>query len=343
MRSAAAVCRPMYAGVDRVAGVDLVSIWYELATALAVGRRLDPASGWPLLTLREAFDLARGWGLVLGGLGSTVEPVTHRWLEASRNLLGQHRGPDVVLPTAPALWEVGAELAGHVADLSVNPWRHATGGSIRPFGPWVRNAEAVAVRFDEKGRLLVANVNDPNDLEYALRRFFIAQGRTEREGKKRDRRNYVEINIGDALQILALWDKYAATAKPVGTAEGGTWRDPRGPWREFAALARALVAGKSPTDLYPVGEVEELWYQARRLGRDLSVLKDGQPQRGWSDFVDSVKDTVKGYAGAAANAGEAVGDAAGAVARKARGLFVPLAIGVGAVAGVGLIATILRK
>lgn len=307
---------------------DLVGAWHELAATLLHGRPVDPASGWPVLTTREAFEVAATWGRVLARMGDAAEPIAWRWLDESRALLAESRGPDELLPSSSALWEAGAGLLGRLA---------------------TRNAEMpISVRFDDKGRLLVANVNDPVDLDIALRRFFIAQGRTEREGtRQRGRRNYVEITVGDAIQLLGIWDKYAATAKPVPQAEGGMWRDPRGPWREFAAKARELIKDKKPDELYPVEQVEELWYQARHLGNDLSVLKDGQPQRGWSDFVDSVKDTVKGYAGAVGDAagavGGAVGDAAGAVARGAGGIIKPVAIGLGAIAGVALLATFLRK
>ncbi len=308
--------------------VDLVGAWYELAATLMRGRPVDPESGWPVLTTREAFEVASTWGRLLARLGDAVEPIAWRWLDDSRAALSESRGPDELLPSSSDLWEAGAALLARLA---------------------TRNAEPpISVRFDDKGRLLVANVNDPSDLEYALRRFFIAQGRTERKRKKsRDDRTYVEVTVGDAIQLLAIWDKYAATAKPVPMAEGGMWRDPRVPWREFAAKARELIKDKKPDELYPVDEVEELWIQMRRLGRDLSVLKDGQPQRGWSDFVDSVKDTIKGYAGAVGDAagavGGAVGDAAGAVARGAGGFVKPVAIGLGAIAGVALLATMLRK
>ena len=313
--------------------IDLVGAWYELGASLMRGRPVDPASGWPVLTTREAFEVARSWGLVLSRLGAAVEPVAWRWLDESRALLADSAGPDELLPSSSALWEVGALLLGSLA---------------------TRNADAVpiAVRLDDKGRLLVSNVNDPSDLEYALRRFFIAQGRAERERKKsRENRTYVEVTVGDAVQLLALWDKYAATAKPVPMAEGGMWRDPRGPWREFTTKARALIEGKAPAGLYPVEEVEELWIQMRRLGRDLAVLQEGQPQRGWSDFVDAVKDRTIGLlkgtgdvAGAVVGGvGVAASDAAGAVARGASGLLKPIAIGLGVVAAVGVGAMVLRK
>jgi hypothetical protein len=276
-----------------------------------------------MLTTREALEIAEAWAVLLTRLGRAVESIAAQWVEESRALLAESLGPDELLPTSPALWDVGAFLLGSLGA------RNAAGD------------QPPTIRLDDKGRLLVAGVNDPNDLEYALRRFFIAQGRAERPRRRsRSDRTYVEVTVGEGLQLLALWDKYAATAKPVPMAEGGMWRDPRGPWREFATKARELLAGKSPTELYPVEEVEDLWIAMRRLGRDLSVLKDGQPQRGWSDFVDSVKGTVKGYAGAVGDAGAVV---AGAATRSAGKLVKPIAIGAGAIAGVALLATLVRR
>jgi len=313
--------------------VDLVAVWYELGAALMRGRPVDPASGWPVLTTREAFEVAQSWALVLSRLGELVEPIAWRWLDESRALLAESVGPDELLPSSSELWEVGASLLRSLAT------RNA-------FDP----AAAISVRVDEKGRLLVANVDDPLWLELALRRFFIAQGRKERPRKKsRQDRPYVEISVGEARQVIAIWDKYADTAKPLEE-----YRDPRGPWREVAARAAVLMAGKKPDDLYPVEEVEDLWIAQRRLGLDYSVLKDNQPRLGWSGYVDAVKDRVANLLEGAGDAASAVGDAAseagGAVvgaakgaAGAARGLFKPLLVGAGVLGGVVLVAALVKK
>jgi hypothetical protein len=204
-------------------------------------------------------------------------------------------------------------------------------------------AAEIAVSFDANKRLLVANVNDPLWLEMALRRFFIAQGRAEKPRKKsRQDRTYVEVSVGEAQQIIELWNKYVAAAKPVEN-----YRDPRGPWREFAARAAKLMEGKRPDELYPVEEVEDLWIAQRRLGLDLSVLKDNQPPKGWAAYVNAAKamasDLLDGAGDAASAVGGGVKDAAGAVARGASGLLKPIAIGLGVVAAVGVGAMVLRK
>ncbi|HEX5633973.1 MAG TPA: hypothetical protein VFX50_12130, partial [Gemmatimonadales bacterium] len=175
------------------------------------------------------------------------------------------------------------------------------------------------------------------------RRFFVSQGRAERPRKTRGpTRTYAEVTVGEARQLIEVWNRYAATAKPV---EG--YRDPRAPWRAFVARAEQLMAGKRPGDLYPVEEAEALWVAQWSLGRDLSVLKDGQPRRGWSVYIEAVKertaDLLDGAGDAASAVGGAASGAAKAVARGAGGLLKPVALGVGAVAGVALIATLLRR
>lgn len=308
------------------AGTDLVGAWYELGATLSRGRPVDPVSGWPVLTTREAFELARSWALLLARLGRAVEPLAWRWLDESRALLADSIGADELLATSPALWEVGAELVAYLAPRN-------------GFDP----AASISVRFDENGHLVVSNVNDPNWLELALRRFFIAQGRTEKPRQKsRQDRPYVEITIGEAAQVIELWNRYAATAKPV---DG--YRDPRGPWRDFAAQASTVIAGKPPTDLYPVDQVEDLWIAQRRLGLDLSVLKDGQPPRGWSAYVAAAKATIADLAGGAVGAGGAVAgavaDAGGAVAKAAGGLLKPIAIGAGVIGAAVLVTALVRR
>lgn len=316
--------------------VDLVGAWYDLGRSLVRGRPIDPVSGWPVLTTREAFEVARSWALVLARMGEAVEPIAWRWLDESRALLADSDGPDELLPTSSELWEVGASLLQ----------RLATRNAYDP-------SASIAVRFDANKRLLVANVDDPNWLELALRRFFIAQGRAEREPvKSRQKRNYVEISVGEAQQVIELWSKYADAAKPLDD-----YRDPRGPWREFAARAAQLMNGKKPDELYPVEEVEDVWIQTRRLGLDLSVLKDGQPPKGWSAYVNAAKamasdlldgagDAASAVGGAAADAGGAVvggvKEAAGAVGGGLKSILKPLAIGAG-VLGAGVLAVVLVK
>lgn len=306
--------------------VDLVGAWYALGRSLVPGRPVDPASGWPVLTTREAFELARSWGLVLARLGPSVESIAWRWLDESRALLAESQGPDELLPSSAALWEVGASLVGTLAARNAGK-------------PW----DEIAIRFDEQGRLIVSNVNDPLWLEPALRFFFIGQGRAMRPRKKsRQDRPYVEITVGDAQQVIALWDMYAAAAKPIDN-----YRDPRGPWREVAARAAQTMSGKRPDELYPVEEVEDLWIAQRRLGLDLSVLKDNQPPKGWQAAIGAVKamasDLLDGAGDAASAVGGGVKDAAGAVARGASGLLKPLAIGLGIVGALGVGALVLRK
>ncbi len=321
------------------AGADLVGAWYALGRSLVAGRPVDPASGWPVLTTRDAFELARSWALVLARLGPAVEPIAWRWLDESRALLAESEGPDALLPSSVELWEVGASLVGALAPRNAGEAK-----------PWDR----ISIRLDENKRLLVANVDDPLWLEPALRHFFIAQGRAERPKRKsRQDRPYVEISVGEAQQVIELWSKYVAAAKPLDD-----YRDPRGPWREFSARAAQLMSGKRPDELYPVEEVEELWIAQRRLGLDLSVLKDNQPPRGWSAYVNAAKamasDLLGGAGDAASSAGGAVKDAAvavgggvkdaaGAVARGASGLLKPLAIGLGIVGALGVGALVLKK
>lgn len=315
--------------------VDLVGAWYDLGRALVRGRPVDPVSGWPVLTTREAFEVARSWARVLSRMGQAVEPIAWRWLDESRALLAESDGPDELLPSSSELWEVGASLLGSLAT------RNA-------FDP----AAEIAVRFDAK-RLMVANVNDPLWLEIALRRFFIAQGRAEKPRKRsRQDRPYVEISVGEAQQVIELWSKYVAAAKPLDD-----YRDPRGPWREFSARAAQLMSGKKPDELYPVEEVEDLWIAQRRLGVDLSVLKDNQPPKGWSAYVNAAKamasdlldgagDAASVVGGAAADAGGAVvggvKDAAGAVGGGLKSILKPLAIGAG-ILGAGVLAVVLVK
>ena len=307
------------------AGADLVGAWYELGRSLVAGRPVDPASGWPVLTTREAFELSRSWALVLARLGAAVEPIAWRWLDESRALLAESVGPDELLPSSAELWEVGASLVGALTRNAGKPW------------------DEIAIRFDEQKRLIVSNVNDPLWLEPALRFFFIGQGRTMRpKQKSRQDRPYVEITVGEAQQVIELWSKYVAAAKPLDD-----YRDPRGPWREFSARAALLMSGKRPDELYPVEEVEDLWIAQRRLGLDLSVLKDNQPPKGWKAAIGAVKamasDLLDGAGDAASAVGGGVKDAAGAVARGASGLFKPLAIGLGVVGALGVGALVLRK
>lgn len=320
------------------AGADLVGAWYALGRSLVAGRPVDPASGWPVLTTRDAFELARSWALVLARLGPTVEPIAWRWLDESRALLAESEGPDALLPSSVELWEVGASLVGALAPRNAGEAK-----------PWDR----ISIRLDENKRLLVANVDDPLWLEPALRHFFIAQGRAERPKRKsRQDRPYVEISVGEAQQVIELWSKYVAAAKPLDD-----YRDPRGPWREFSARAAQVMSGKRPDELYPVDEIEDLWIATRRLGLDLSVLKDNQPPRGWSAYVNAAKamasdlldgagDAASAAGGAVADAGGAVvggvRDAAGAVGGGLKSILKPLAIGAG-ILGAGALAVVLVK
>lgn len=318
-------------------GGDLVGAWYELGRSLVTGRPVDAASGWPVLTTREAFELARSWALVLMRMGDAVEPIAARWIDESRALLAESVGPDELLPSSGALWEVGAALLGSLT-------RNA-------FDPSVE----IRVSFDANKRLLVSNVNSPLLLDLALRRFFVAQGRTEKRSEKNGRA-YVEISVGEAQQVVELWRKYVAQAKPLDN-----FRDPRDELREWAGRAATAMEGKGPDELYPVGEAEELWAGQRRIGNTLAVLKDNQPPKGWAAYADAAKATVKAMAsdlldgasdaastvgGAVADAGGAaiggVKDAAKAVERGVSGILKPLAIGAG-ILGAGVLAVVLVK
>lgn len=318
------------------AGADLVGAWYALGRSLVAGRPVDPASGWPVLTTRDAFELARSWALVLARLGSTVEPIAWYWLDASRALLAESIGPDELLPSSVELWEVGASLVGALA--------------MRNAGkPW----DAIAVSIDDAGGLHVANVDDPQWLEVALRKFFAARGRAE---KQTPAGRYVEVSIGEATQLIALWDQYVAKVS-TKRLEAFT-ADPIDPWRAWSARVAGLIAGKPPGELFPVEEAPELWRQQRRLAVGISVIMNNQPLKGWSGFVTAAKavtgEWLNDAAGAAGAVGEgakdaavAVGgaakDAAGAVARGASGLLKPLAIGLGVVGALGVGALVLRK
>ena len=312
-------------------GVDLVGAWYELGRSLVTGRPVDAATGWPVLTTREAFELARSWALVLTRMGEAVEPIAARWIDEAGALLAASVGPDELLPSSSALWDVGAALL-----LTRNA-----------FDPSLE----IRVSFDANRRLMVSNVNSPLLLDLALRRFFVAQGRTEKRSEKNGR-VYVEISVGEAQQVVELWRKYVAQAKPLDN-----FRDPRDELREWAGRAEAAMAGKRPDELYPVGEAEELWAGQRRIGNTLAVLKDNQPPKGWaayadaakamaSDLLDSAGDAVSAAGGAVADAGGAaiggVKDAAKAVERGVGGILKPLAIGAG-ILGAGVLAVVLVK
>jgi hypothetical protein len=246
--------------------------------------------------------------------------------------------------------------------LRFSVWRHGTRSSAIDPSPllatWPRvritrarnvkdTSREISISLDDTGRLHVKNVADPLWLEVALRRFFISRGRTERPAvKSRQRKPYVEITIGEARQIIEIWDKYAASAKPLAD-----YRDPRGPWREFAARAAQLMSGKGPDELYPVADVEDLWIAQRRLGLDYSVLKDNQPLSGWSGFATAAWRVTSGWvsgAGSAASdaasaAVSAASDAVGAVGRGLRGLLTPILIGAGVVGGVVVVSMVARR
>ena len=319
------------------AGADLVGAWYALGRSLVAGRPVDPSSGWPVLTTRDAFELARSWALVLARLGATVEPIAWHWLDASRALLAESVGPDELLPSSVELWEVGASLAGALA--------------MRNAGkPW----DSIAVSIDAAGGLHVSNVDDPQWLEVALRKFFASRGRAEKQTAAGLR--YVEVSIGEATQVIALWDQYVAKVSTKRLAEFTA--DPIDPWRAWSARVAALIAGKPPDAPFPVEEAPELWRQQRRLAVGISVIMNNQPLKGWSGFVTAAKavtgEWLSDAAGAAGAVGEgakdaafAVGgaakDAAGAVARGASGLLKPLAIGLGVVGALGVGALVLRK
>lgn len=318
-------------------GVDLVGAWYELGRSLVTGRPVDPASGWPVLTTREAFELARSWALVLARLGDTVEPIAWRWLDESCALLAESVGPDELLPSSVMLWEVGAALVGAP--------RNAGEGK-----PW----DAIAVRLDDAGGLHVANVDDPLWLEIALRKFFAARGRAEKQTAAGLR--YVEVSIGEATQLIALWDQYVASVR--GKRLDAFTSDPIDGWRAWSTRAAGLVAGKPPEAPFPVEEAPELWRQQRRLANGISVILGNQPLRGWSGFITAAKNVTGEWLNDAAGAAGAVGegakdaalavggaakDAAGAVARGASGLLKPLAIGLGVVGAVGVGALVLRR
>jgi hypothetical protein len=254
---------------------------------------------------------------------------------------------------------LGADCARH---LRFEIWRHGTRSSSVDPAPllavWPRlriapprnspdTSRQISISFDDKGRLHVKNVADPLWLEPALRRFFVARGRTERPPiKSRQRRTYVEVTIDEARQIIEIWDKYANSAKPLAD-----YRDPRGPWRELTARAAQLMSGKAPDELYPVDEVEDLWIGQRRLGLDYSVLKDNQPLSGWSGFTTAAYQVTKGWltgaGGAAVDAASAVAstaaDAVGAVGRGLRGMFTPILIGAGVVGGVVIVSMVARR
>ena len=346
-------------------GGDLVGAWYELGRSLVSGRPVDPASGWPVLTTREAFELARSWALVLTRMGDAVAPIAARWIDDARALLAESVGPDELLPSSVALWEVGAALL-----------------APRNAGkPW----DGISVSLDAAGGLHVANVDDPNWLEIALRKFFASRGRAEREdpaGK------YVEVSIGEATQIIALWGQYVAKVKTKRLEKFTS--DPIERWIAWVPRAQGLIAGKPTDALFPVEEASELWRQQRRLAGGISVILDNQPLRGWSGFVAAakavtgewlidagaalggvgdgakdaavavgggVKDAAAAVGGGAKDAALAVGggvkDAAGAVAGGAKdvaravergvsGILKPLAIGAG-ILGAGVLAVVLVK
>lgn len=319
------------------AGADLVGAWYALGRSLVAGRPVDPASGWPVLTTRDAFELARSWALVLARMGEAVEPIAWRWLDESHALLSESVGPDELLPSSVALWEAGAALVGALVD-------------ARNAGkPW----DAIAVSIDGAGGLHVSNVDDPQWLEVALRKFFASRGRAEKQAPTG---RYVEVSIGEAAQLIALWDQYVAKVSTKRLAEFTA--DPIDPWRAWSARVSGLIAGKPPEAPFPVEEAPELWRQQRRLAVGISVIMNNQPLKGWSGFVTAAKavtgEWLSDAAGAAGAVGEgakdaafAVGgaakDAAGAVARGASGLLKPLAIGLGVVGALGVGALVLRK
>ncbi len=317
-------------------GVDLVGAWYELGRSLVTGRPVDAASGWPLLTTREAFELARSWALVLARLGDAVEPVAWRWLDESRALLAESVGPDELLPSSVLLWEVGAALVGAPRNVGAGK-------------PW----DAIAVNIDAAGGLHVANVDDPQWLEVALRKFFAGRGRAEKQAPTG---RYVEVSIGEATQLIALWDQYVAKVS-TKRLEAFT-ADPIDPWRAWSARVAGLIAGKPPGELFPAEEAPELWRQQAKLAIGISVILGNQPLRGWSGFVAAAKAVTgawlddaagaagavgEGAKGAAVAVGGAAKDAAGAVARGANNLLKPIAIGLGVVGALGVGALVLRK
>ena len=119
------------------------------------------------------------------------------------------------------LWEVGAALVGAP--------RNAGAGK-----PW----DAITVRLDDAGGLHVANVDDPLWLEIALRKFFAARGRAEKQTAAGLR--YVEVSIGEATQLIALWDQYVASVRGKRLEEFTS--DPIDAWRAWSAPIVAIPA-----------------------------------------------------------------------------------------------------
>lgn len=122
----------------------LVRGWFNLAAKSEAGRLVD-VSGWPVLSTRDAFTLARVWARTLIGLrealrdaGEPIASLAVNWYDDARHALigGPHDRPPPprgVCFESVQLWSLGAGQAlGLAAELR--------GGRLQPAAPTIRAA-----------------------------------------------------------------------------------------------------------------------------------------------------------------------------------------------------------